>query len=148
VGTNCCGDVTQGSSIYAVYRNPDFTGCYEPPVPGTSIAGNGNYPVACYSTWSTSSVTRIAPATNTVSGEVVIHTKPPGAPYGGVTGFTQYELLGCWPSTALTGSYESIAGEYIEHCMAVGASHSAAYIGLSGSTASYVYVFQLYILSY
>lgn len=131
--------MTAGAGYYAVYRNPDLTGCYTPPIPGTSVAGI--YPVACFQTpyVVSSTVTRIA-TTNTWTGGNIVTTLP-AYPlwYGnGVTGRDRYQLLGCFVKesintagnliTANTGTNASTMTNDL--CMDFGVTANANFVGI------------------
>lgn len=110
-GTNCCGQNIPLSEYYvAVYRNPNYLGCYEPPIPGTQIAVaqtataysvQQTYPNACFQT-----VAPVTVTTNKVSltstGAIVVTTMPPAVLWGNKT-YPQYEYLGCYLPLSIPG---------------------------------------------
>jgi hypothetical protein len=99
VGLNCCGN----SIYYAVYRNPDLLGCYEPPIPGTQLLGTATYPVACFSTVfpQTVATTRSYVLPNPVA--VYVPTATPARQHSWVlSGYPQYTYIGCYNVGSLT----------------------------------------------
>ncbi|KAF8852351.1 hypothetical protein BDZ45DRAFT_749752 [Acephala macrosclerotiorum] len=108
-GTNCCGHSTASEYYAAVYRNPNYLGCYEPPYPGTQIAAvatNGatqyqqTYPNACFQTVVSGTSTATSRGSATSTGILIITTTPPQLIWNTPT-YPQYEYLGCYLSQSI-----------------------------------------------
>ncbi|KAH7311947.1 hypothetical protein BKA65DRAFT_574667 [Rhexocercosporidium sp. MPI-PUGE-AT-0058] len=111
--SDCCGSALN----FAVYRNDGLLGCYEPPIPGSSLAGSGTYPVQCGPT------TAIYFSRTSVVGTTTLSNNPlatarasPGLSYVG--GF--YNWLGCYPANYLTSVIATLNipnGSGLAECM-------------------------------
>lgn len=113
MGQNCCGN----SIYYAVYRNPDFLGCYEPPIPGPKLPGIATYPVACFSTpyAQTNPTSRNTAFSYNPQYQTILHpftmTNIPGSYPWATTAYPQYNYLGCYSNDTQAGQvYYSFAG--------------------------------------
>ncbi|KAG4438981.1 hypothetical protein IFR05_005553 [Cadophora sp. M221] len=112
-GASCCG-----SGLYfAVYRNDQLLGCYEPPIPGSSLVGSGTYPVQCGSS------TAIRLSRTSVIGKTTLSNNPIATARAStglsfVGGF--YNWLGCCPANYLTGVIATLNipnGQGLSECM-------------------------------
>jgi hypothetical protein len=90
LGSNCCGN----SIYYAVYRNPNLLGCYEPPIPGTSLIGTATYPVACFSTVYSQTITPTRIYNNPDPSGVYTPTATAPRQYDWT--INTFEYLGCY----------------------------------------------------
>lgn len=132
LGQNCCGSGT----TYAYYRNPNFLGCYEPPIPGTRI-GSATYPAACFTSVQThtiSTMRSLSTGTSTV-GYPVIATTPNSHPWG-FPAYPQYNYMGCFSNATLQppiianatsgGTYSMhVAEDCMAFCAAAGTTYAA-----------------------
>ncbi|XMA19154.1 hypothetical protein WAI453_011945 [Rhynchosporium graminicola] len=92
---DCCG---HGLFYFTVYRHPRLLGCYEPPIPGSSIAGN--YPVQCGPTppIATLRPTFVVVGVSTSANPLSVIPKPtPGLVFNG----GDYNYLGCYAANTL-----------------------------------------------
>ena len=99
VGSDCCGR----SIYYAVYRNPNLLGCYEPPIPGTSLIGTATYPVACFSTVYTQTIqpTKVFVNPNPTGVFNPWSTPPRQYDWTISTSGSSFEYLGCYSADTL-----------------------------------------------
>lgn len=95
----------------AVYRNPDYLGCYEPPMPGVQVVAVGSasgyqqtYPGTCFQTVAAVTATT-SRGSATSTGAIIVTTSPPKVLWGSAT-YPQFEYLGCFLplSIPLTGT--------------------------------------------
>lgn len=123
VGSNCCGN----SVYYAVYRNPNLVSCYEPAIPGTQLAGTATYPVACFSTVYSQTITptRVYVVPNP-SGIASPTSTSPGQYEWSMSNFglPQFEYLGCY-SPGTINVAKSVANNSMMPSMC--ASYCSAY---------------------
>lgn len=77
-----------------MYRNPNLLGCYEPPIPGTSLIGTATYPVACFSTVYSQTITPTRIYNNPDPSGVYTPTATAPRQYDWT--INAFEYLGCY----------------------------------------------------